>query len=103
MYHHQILTRDSSEPIKKIYLKQKVNYVKGDWFQLLLKDFEFIERDMNKKEISEMSKDSYKKIVKELMNKVVFKFFMNIKQTHSKLDGVQSHSSKDNFFKDKQE
>ena len=89
MYHHHILTRDNNETIKKIYVKQKENYVKGDWFQLLLKDFEFIERDMNEKEISELSKESYKKIVKDLMNKAVFKFFMNIKQTHSKLDGVQ--------------
>ena len=88
MYHHHILLRDNSETIKKIYEKQKTNYVKGDWFQLLLKDFEFINKEMDEKEISEMSKDMYKKIVKELINKAVFTFFMNQKQAHSKLDGV---------------
>ena len=74
MYHHHILTRDNSETIEKIYLKQNENYVKGDWFQLLLKDYDFIERDMNEKKVSEMSKDSYEKIGKELMNKAMFKF-----------------------------
>ena len=81
MYPHHILTRDDNETIKKIYLKQTENHVKEDWFQLLSKDFEFIERDINEKEISEMSKD--------LMNKAVLKFVMNIQQTQSTLDGVQ--------------
>ena len=34
----------------------KENHVKGDSFQLLLKDFEFIEIDMSEKEKSEMPK-----------------------------------------------
>ena len=88
IYHHHILTRDNDETIKKIYDKQKENYVKGDWFELLVRDFEFIEKDINEKEISEMPKDAYKKKIKVLINKAVFKFFMNIKETQSKLDGV---------------
>ena len=68
MYHHHILTRDNTETIKKIYIKQKNNFIKGDWFQLLVKDFEFITIEMNEKEISGMSKDTYKKVVKDLIN-----------------------------------
>ena len=89
MYHHHILQRDDSETIKKIYKKQKTNFVKGDWFQLLLKDFEFIKKDLNEKEICEIPKNMYKKIVKRLINKAVFEFFMNKKQTHSKLNGLK--------------
>ena len=66
----------------------KENHFQGDSFQLLLKDFEFIKIDMSEKEKSEMSK-VVTKIVKDLINKALFKFFRNIKQTHSKLDGVQ--------------
>ena len=39
---------------------------------------------MNEKEICEMSKAIYKKKIKDLINKSVFKFYMNLKQTHSK-------------------
>ena len=51
MYHHQILTRDNSETVKKIYLKQKEEYVKGDWYQILKGVFQFIEQDINEDEI----------------------------------------------------
>ena len=40
----------------------KENHVKGDSFQLLLKDFEFIEIDMSEKEKSKMSKVVTKKL-----------------------------------------
>ena len=39
MYHQHLLTRSSNETIKKIYMKQKNDCVKGDWFQLLKKIF----------------------------------------------------------------
>ena len=89
MYHHHILTREDNETIKKIYIKQTNNNIKGDWFQLLVKDFEFIKTEMNEKEISDMSKDMYKKVVKDLINKAVFEFLMNQKQTHKKIDEVE--------------
>ena len=62
MYHHHILQRDDTETIKKIYEKQKTNFVKGDCFQLLLKDFEFIKKDLNEKEICEMPKKCTRKL-----------------------------------------
>ena len=88
MYHHHILTRDDNETIEIFFVKQRDDHIKGDWFQLLTKDFQFIEEDMNEKEICEMSKALYKKKIKDLINKSVFKFYMNLKQTHSKLDAV---------------
>ena len=56
MYHHQILTREDSETVKKIYLKQKEEYVKGDWYQLLKTDFQFIEQEMIEDEIMSIPK-----------------------------------------------
>ena len=61
MYHHHILTRDDNETIEIFFVKQRDDHIKGDWFQLLTKDFQFIEEDMNEKEICEMSKALYKK------------------------------------------
>ena len=39
-------------------------------------------------EISGMSKKVYKKLVKGLITKAAFKYFMTQKQTHSKLDRI---------------
>ena len=56
MYHYNILIQDDNETIKKMYEKQKKNPTKGDWFQLLKEDFQFIEEDMDEEKIKTMSK-----------------------------------------------
>ena len=88
MYHHQILTREDSETVKKIYLKQKEEYVKGDWYQLLKGDFQFIGQDINENEICSTPKSEYKIKIKSLINKAAFKYFQSVKETHSKLNDI---------------
>ena len=51
MYHHHILTQDDGETIKKVYKKQKSAHIKGDWYRMLVKDFEFIKEEQNYEEI----------------------------------------------------
>ena len=89
MYHHHIITRDENETIHKIYRKQKEEYIKGDWFQLLIKDFEFIGIQMDENYIKATPKSVYKKHIKSLIRKAAFKYFMDLKRTHSKLDKIQ--------------
>ena len=88
IYHHHILTRDNKETIQKIYQKQNETNTKGDWLQLLKKYFEFICLEQNDEEIVKVSKSDYKTKIKELINKAAFKVFLDLKQTHSKLDDV---------------
>ena len=82
LYHHNILARDENETINKIYRKQNENCVKGDWYNLLLKDFEFIEKDLDENEIASTSKEEYKKKMKLLVQKAALKFFMKLKEGH---------------------
>jgi hypothetical protein len=89
MYHHHILTRDQNETIHKIYQKQKVEKLKGDWFQLLQNDFQFIEMEMNEEDIRSMSKYQYKTKIKALVRKAAFKYFLKLKEKHTKLKNVQ--------------
>ena len=42
MYHHDILNRKDDETVKKMYKKQTEVTTKGDWFQLIKKDFAYI-------------------------------------------------------------
>ena len=88
MYHHHILTREDGETIKRVYLKQKEKSTKGDWVELLKHDFEFIGQEQIDEEIVKMSKSEYKEKVKKMINKASFKMFINLKNTHSKLDDI---------------
>ena len=72
MYHQHLLTRNSSETIKKIYMKQKIDCVKGDWFHLLKKDFQFIGVDMDEEEIIATPKSVYKAKIKKVADKSCF-------------------------------
>jgi hypothetical protein len=88
MYHHHILTRDKEETIYKIYYKQKEETVKGDWFQLLKSDFDFIKKEMDENEIASTPKSLYKEKIKKLIDKSVFEYFINQKRSHKKLNDV---------------
>ena len=88
MYHHHILSREKNETIRKIYEKQKTECSKGDWYELLKEDFTFIEYELNEEEIISTPKGIYKNKIKKLVNKAAYKYFLNLKETHSKLDEI---------------
>ena len=75
MFHHHILSRDKEETISKIYYKQKDLNVKGDWFNLLMEDFNFIGEKMNEEEIMMTSKPQYKHKIKELVTNAAFNLY----------------------------
>jgi hypothetical protein len=85
MYHHHILSLNEEETVKKIYNKQKETVKKGDWYDLLMKDFKFVGKEINEKEITVMSKQQYKKIVQDLVEKAALKYLLAEKESHSKL------------------
>ena len=80
IYHHHILSRDNSEIIKKVYLKQKEDACKGDWIHLIRKDFSLLEEDLNEDQISNTPKYVYKKWVKEKVKTAVFKEYLKLKE-----------------------
>ena len=88
MYHYNILTQEDNETIKKMYEKQKKNSTKGDWFQLLKEDFNFIEEDMDEEKIKTMSKQEYKQKIKVLVRKASFKVLNEEKQGHKKVKNI---------------
>ena len=102
MYHHHLIQTEAKETIRKIYEKQKMDKTKGDWFQLLLKDFEFVGEELNKENIKSMSKSDYKKKVKKLVEVAAFKFLLKEKAKHSKLEDVKYNKFKiQNYLVDK--
>ena len=89
LYHHHILNKVEDETLKKMYEKQKEQQTRGDWYQLIKKDFEFIETDIDEEEIRATPKSEYKKKIKQLVQKAAFKFYMNEKDKLTKLETLQ--------------
>ena len=93
MFHQHILTRDDQELIKEVYLKQKESPLKGDWYLMLKKDFEFIEEDMNDDKVKNTGKEEYRKIVKAKVQISSFKYLLKEKEKSKKKLAYVKYSS----------
>ena len=80
IFHHHILTINEDETIKKVYLKQKEEKTKGDWYEMLQKDFEFIGEEVNDEGIKNTDKLASKKMVKEKAKKAAFECYIRRKE-----------------------
>ena len=100
VYHHHILTRNENETIRKIYNKQKESVCKGDWYETILKDFEFIGEVKNDEIIMKIDKLEYKKIIKRKVEKAAIASYMRRKEEKlTKLDAI-TYTSFKNFNKE---
>lgn len=60
---------------------KKTDPTRGDWYELLKKDFQFIGKNTNEEEIKTFSKVEYKKVVKAAIEKAALKYFLEEKKT----------------------
>ena len=84
MYHHHIIGRDNDEIIKKVYIKQKEEYLKGDWFQTLKTDFNTIKEDLEDDRISQIPKEVYRKYIEQKVEKEAFENYLKLKENCKK-------------------
>ena len=94
MYHHHLLSRGEEETIYKIYCKQKEDPLKGDWFNILKKDFEFIGIELNETDIINTPKSEYRIKIKKLVEKAAFDFMIKEKNGLSKIKNIKYESLK---------
>ena len=93
VYHHHIITRNKNETIRKIYNKQKESVGKGDWYETLMKDVEFIREVMEDKIIMKIDKIHYKKLIHTKVEKAAIASYMKRKQEKlTKLQDIQYSS-----------
>ena len=88
MYHRDIVSRNDSELVKKIYLAQKQKPMKYEWIKLLEKDFDLIGEIVDDSKIKVMKKKKYKKMIKEKITKAAFEFLQAKKNSHSKVKNI---------------
>ena len=76
MYYWEILNRDKSELIHRIYTTQKISNCTGDWVRLVEADKKELGIDLTDEQIQEVSKSSFKTYVKK---KVTQNFLQHLK------------------------
>jgi hypothetical protein len=84
MYHHHILTRENHETIKKIFMKQKESHLKGDWYRMVLSDFDFIEEEIDEEVIKSTPKEDYRKLINSKIKAATYKYYMKLKENSKK-------------------
>ena len=88
-YLKNILNKPSNELIRRVYEAQKISYTKGDWIELVRKDFELIDEEFNEELINNMSNFKFKKYVKDKVQKAAFMYLQDKKITHSKIKDIE--------------
>ena len=92
MYLHTILQKDETEMVKKFYEVQKINPSTGDFIEIVKQDCEKIGLDLSDEEISQISKQQFRKIVKSKILKAAFLFLKTLQKTHSKMKNIEYDS-----------
>ena len=87
-YLHNILTKEDSELVKRVYSAQIENPSKGDWCHNVKMDMELISLNMNNCEIISMSKNKFKMHVKKCMTSATFKSLKALQSEHSKIRDI---------------
>ena len=88
MYHYEIVTRPDNEVIKKIYNKQTTNSCKGDWIELLRKDFAFIGDTLDDTFVSSFGRKSYKRYIEQKVKEAAFNYYKSLQNQHGKVKNI---------------
>ena len=96
LYLHTIIKRHKTEITRKVYTAMKDEPYKGDWINLVKKDLETIDINLeNEEEISNMTTEAFKVLVKRRFRDEAFKELQIIKSEHKKVKYIK-HTSLSN-------
>ena len=84
MYCWEILSCDKNEMIAKAYFCQKMKPVKNDFYSLIQREKKLFNIQYSDEEISSMSKNRFKKIVYQQVDKFAFSYLLRRSENHSK-------------------
>ena len=88
LYLQTILKRSDNELIKRIYKAQAENPSPGDFIELVKKDFVTIREEFNESKILNMTKESFKKVIKEKIKTAAFDYLRTLQAKHSKIQDI---------------
>ena len=89
MYHHNIISRDKNELVRRVYEAQKGDPTKGDFIELVKKDMESIGEVFNEDMIGMENKEKYKAKIQKKLKTAVFKELKAKQLTHTKINEIK--------------
>ena len=89
MYLHNILSREDSELVKRVYVTQRDNPTSGDFVELVKSDLEDINIEYIEKAIIQQSKTQLKLIIKEKLKASVLMKLKDKQSSHSKIRDIK--------------
>ena len=87
-----ILHEDKESLIGMVLRKQMESPGSGDWGQVVLKNLEELEMQMNVRDIEQISEEAFRRIVKEKINVKALEYLNLVKEGHTKVLHI-THSS----------
>ena len=87
-YLYEIVNRNDSELVKRIYTVQKDNPTKGDFVVLVEEDLRMIGEDPNNCNLFVLSKNYFKNHIKSEIRKVAFAEFKHVQESHLKVKEI---------------
>ena len=84
MYLWHILSRNKSELIRRIYEIQKISNNIGDWIRMIENDKQELDLKMSDEEIQNVSKETFKSLIKSKVKIRFLSEFNDLKKNHSK-------------------
>ena len=101
MYLHTILRRADTEVTKQVYNVQKVIHTKDDWYGLVMSNREELKIAHTDNEITKMSKEVFRTLVKKSVEKRALDYLNSIAMTHSKSkDLIKNQFKRETYFED---
>ena len=92
LYLYNILQKDKTEMVRKIYDVQKANPCKGDFSEIVKEDMDSIGLRMKEEEIMKTSKQRFKTIVKQKVQNKTLNYLKELKTKHSKMQSLHYDS-----------
>ena len=89
LYLKHILSVNDEETIKKVYVKQKEEAVKGDWYKLIESDFKFIGEDFDENSLKMKTKSEFKRWVNVKVRKAAFALYIEEMKGLSKIKTLE--------------
>ena len=89
MYYQEILKRHEKELVKRVFTAMKIDPLKGDWINLIIEDLKYLDMTVdNEEEIKNLSKNEFRRLVKNKIKNVAFKDLEEIKDSHEKVKHI---------------
>ena len=97
MYLWHLLSRKESELISKVYHIQKLKQTSKDWYQMICQEKQKYAIHLSDREIQEMSKTKYKKLVNESVNKFAYSRLVKTASEQSKCRDIVKNINIENI------